>query len=165
MSANPVARPQSRRTFLKAGSAAVIGGASAGAIAAPSAQPSEADEVNRLWRQWLILRATDGESDEESNRICDAMNAAEYAIEAQPPSAARAAAVLAINLFWNSQGRAPAQLARAESDGWPMLHALNGLRPHLTGDLARAVDGFNAEPDTDLSATLTALAEQARAVA
>ncbi len=163
MSTNPSARPQSRRTFLKAGSAAVIGGASAGAITAHSAQPSDADEVNRLWRQWLILRATDGASDEETNRICDAMNAAEYAIEAQPPSIMRAAGVLAVNLFWNCHERPLAQLERAASDGWPMLHALNGLRPHLTGDLAHAVDRFYADRETSLTTILTALAEQARA--
>ena len=154
--------PSSRR--------AVLSGAVASALAIPAvtsaqaADGAEFEELNRLWRQWLILRlqGNRAESDEETNRICDDWHDTELAIEALPPSLMRAAAVLLVTLHWNCVGldRAPADLDRAESEGWQIVHVLPCLRPHLTGDIARAVDRILAQPHVPSEKMMDGLAQE-----
>ena len=91
----------------------------------------------------------------------DEFRGAEYAIEAMPPSIPRAAAVLLFNAFWQLTDKCPASANRAENGGgWSLIHSLPCLRPHVTGDLARALDCVADNPTLGMEAIMDLLGKE-----
>ncbi len=144
----------SRRTFLTATAAAIVGGSAAGTIASAASPIDPMDELFRRWRAADVHAHTrDYDDDDDLERRVGLLNEAEDDILAAAPCIARTAAVIMIEMRcrFDCRGDESASDLCSDNDRAQSMAgswaALETLRPYLSGLAGEIASDLLDHPD------------------